>query len=83
MSQLTETLERPVAASTDPASTTARRWLGAFEDALAHGDAAGAARLFTDTSFWRDLVAVTWNLRTVEGPGGRRGHARIATRSTT
>ena len=70
MSQMTETLERPVGASTNPASETARQWLGAFGDALAQGDAARAASLFTDTSFWRDLVAFTWNIKTVENPDG-------------
>jgi len=70
MNQLTETLERPVGASTNPASETARQWLGAFGDALAQGDPAGAARLFKETSFWRDLVAFTWNLKTVENPAG-------------
>jgi len=70
MNQSTKTLERPVAASTHPPSTVARRWLGAFGDALAKGDPAGTARLFAATSFWRDLVAFTWNLRTVENPAG-------------
>ena len=67
---MTEILERPVGATTDPASETARRWLGEFGDALAQGDAARAAGLFADTSFWRDLVAFTWNIRTVENPDG-------------
>lgn len=38
--------------------------------ALAAGDVAGVAGLFASDSYWRDLVAVTWNLKTVEGPAG-------------
>ncbi|MDK3018433.1 flavin-containing monooxygenase [Pseudodonghicola flavimaris] len=38
--------------------------------ALEAGDAAAAAALFATDSYWRDLVAVTWNLKTVEGPQG-------------
>ena len=48
------------------------QWLGNFEEALASGDAAAAAELFADDSYWRDLIAFTWNLKTVEGPAGVR-----------
>ena len=56
-----------------PASTATQeveRWLGAFETALADRDAAAAAALFATDSYWRDLVAFTWNLKTVEGREG-------------
>ncbi len=46
------------------------QWLGSFEEALASGDGAAAAALFADDAFWRDLVAFTWNIKTVEGPEG-------------
>ena len=46
------------------------QWLSNFEDALTRGDAAGAAELFLEDSYWRDLVAFTWNLKTVEGQDG-------------
>jgi len=42
-------------------------WLSAFGDALAAGDPAAASALFTEDCFWRDLVAFTWNIRTLEG----------------
>jgi putative flavoprotein involved in K+ transport len=45
-------------------------WLDAFNAALAARDADAAADLFATTSFWRDLVALTWNLKTVEGREG-------------
>jgi putative flavoprotein involved in K+ transport len=50
-----------------PATTEVEAWLGRFEEALAAGDTAAAAELFAPESFWRDLVAFTWNLKTVEG----------------
>lgn len=37
---------------------------------LEGGDAKAAAALFATDSYWRDLIAVTWNLKTVEGPSG-------------
>ncbi len=42
-------------------------WLSAFGDALAAGDPAAAAALFTEDCFWRDLVSFTWNITTLEG----------------
>ena len=47
-------------------------WLTSFNGALAAGDARTAAKLFAATSFWRDLIAFTWNLKTVENPDGVR-----------
>ena len=44
------------------------QWLSDFDSALRANDSAGAAALFHDESFWRDLVAFTWNIKTVEGP---------------
>lgn len=44
--------------------------LDALNAALAAGDAQAAAALFAEDSYWRDLVAVSWNLKTVEGPAG-------------
>ncbi|WP_052863058.1 flavin-containing monooxygenase [Streptomyces niger] len=45
-------------------------WLARFEAALAARDVAAAASLFAVTSYWRDLVAFTWNIKTVEGRAG-------------
>src|SRR5215510_2026619 len=44
-------------------------WLAALGAALERGDAAGAAALFGDDSYWRDLVSFTWNITTAEGNG--------------
>lgn len=42
--------------------------LGRLNDAFEKGDAGAAAALFQADSYWRDLVAFTWNLKTMEGP---------------
>ena len=47
-------------------------WLSEFEDALRRRDVERAAGLFGTRSFWRDLVAFSWNLTTVENPEGVR-----------
>jgi putative flavoprotein involved in K+ transport len=57
----------PTAAAHSP-SATARRWLADFDAALQRRDIAAATALFGADSFWRDLVAFTWNIRTQEGP---------------
>ncbi|WP_438390856.1 NAD(P)/FAD-dependent oxidoreductase [Caballeronia sp. DA-9] len=41
--------------------------LEAFEAALRSGDASAAAALFQPDGYWRDLVAFTWNIKTMEG----------------
>ncbi len=62
---MTDTAVAPAAAAVD-------RWLTSFEGALTRGDTAAAADHFGADSFWRDLVAFTWNIKTVEGPDGVR-----------
>ncbi|MFW2541807.1 NAD(P)/FAD-dependent oxidoreductase [Primorskyibacter sp. 2E107] len=44
--------------------------LDSLNAALQAGDAKAASALFATDSYWRDLVALTWNLKTVEGPSG-------------
>ena len=65
---MTQTLDAP--ASSSPAQDRVDTWLAAFEAALTARDVDRAAGMFAATSFWRDLVAFTWNLKTVENPDG-------------
>jgi hypothetical protein len=54
------------AIDTDPrAASTA--WLDAFAAALSRGDAGAAAVLFLPDGHWRDLVAFTWHILTMNG----------------
>ena len=42
-------------------------WLQTFGSALARGAVDEAAGLFAEDSYWRDLIAFTWNIHTAEG----------------
>ena len=48
-------------------TTQVADWLAALDTALTRGDAAAAASLFNDESYWRDMVSFTWNISTAEG----------------
>ncbi len=50
-------------------TAAAVKWLTRFDAALTQADFCAAADLFQETAFWRDLVAFTWNIKTVEGQG--------------
>jgi putative flavoprotein involved in K+ transport len=50
-----------------PTATAVTAWLAQFSDALAAGDGDAAAALFTEDCYWRDLIAFTWNIKTLEG----------------
>ncbi len=50
-------------------SETVSRWLETFDAALKAANNSGAAEMFADESFWRDLVTFTWNIKTMEGQG--------------
>jgi putative flavoprotein involved in K+ transport len=51
----------------EAATRRATDWLAGLEAALHAGNYAGAAGLFVEDSYWRDLVSFTWNIATVEG----------------
>jgi len=42
-------------------------WLDRFEHALGSADIESVIGLFEEKGFWRDLVAFTWNIKTLEG----------------
>ena len=66
---MTQTVDRPTLDAADPQARV-DAWLSDFEDALRARDVDRAAGMFAATSFWRDLVAFSWNLTTVENPAG-------------
>ncbi len=75
---MTSTLDR----SETAAQTGVNSWLSAFEGALVARDVERAAALFLPQSFWRDLVAFSWNITTAEGPEGVADLLRSALDST-
>src|SRR5438270_1906783 len=60
------THESPIA-ETESLATIANHWLATFEKALAGGDDARLRTLFHPDSHWRDVLALTWNIGTVNG----------------
>jgi putative flavoprotein involved in K+ transport len=46
------------------------QWLTDFGAALDRGDLTGAADMFGEDSYWRDLVSLTWNIVTLERTDG-------------
>ncbi|KLI05470.1 FAD-dependent oxidoreductase [Mycolicibacterium conceptionense] len=65
---MTQTTAAPLATLSPQERVDA--WLADFESALADRDIERVAGKFATDSFWRDLVAFTWNLKTVEGRDG-------------
>jgi cation diffusion facilitator CzcD-associated flavoprotein CzcO len=52
---------------TDDVAIAAQNWLAQFEDALARPDDSLLKTLFQPKSYWRDALALSWNLQTVNG----------------
>jgi hypothetical protein len=54
-------------ARADSVATTAESWLAQFERALAAPNRARLKTLFHADSHWRDVLALTWHIKTVSG----------------
>src|SRR5882724_5315864 len=52
---------------TDDISVAADNWLAQFEEALAKADDRLLTTLFYPDSYWRDVLALSWNIQTVNG----------------
>src|ERR1700687_4038065 len=52
---------------TDNISVAAVNWLAQFETALAASDGVLLKTLFHPDSYWRDVLALSWNLQTING----------------
>ena len=52
---------------TDDISTAVENWLAQFETALAASDDSLLKSLFHPDSYWRDTLALSWTLQTVNG----------------
>jgi hypothetical protein len=52
---------------TETIATTPQNWLTQFEAALARPDDVLLKTLFHADSYWRDLLAFTWRIQTVNG----------------
>jgi putative flavoprotein involved in K+ transport len=54
---------------TDDISIATQNWLAQFESALATSDESLLNSLFHPDSHWRDALALSWNLQTINGGG--------------
>ena len=67
---------------TETIATTAQNWLTQFETALDRPHDVLLKTLFHADSYWRDLLALTWRIRTVNGADailrGLRAHVGSA-----
>ena len=54
-------------ARTDTVATIAESWLAQFDRALAAPGRARLKTLFHPDSLWRDVLALTWHIKTVNG----------------
>ena len=52
---------------TDDSSVAVDTWLAQFEEALAKPDDALLQQLFHPDSHWRDVLALSWKLQTLNG----------------
>ena len=52
---------------TDDISIAADNWLAQFEEAVGKPDAALLKTLFHPDSYWRDVLALSWNIQTLNG----------------
>jgi hypothetical protein len=52
---------------TETLATSAQQWLTQFEKALTKADETRLEALFHPDSHWRDVLALTWRIRTVDG----------------
>jgi putative flavoprotein involved in K+ transport len=52
---------------TDDISVAADNWLAQFEHALAKSDEGLLKSLFHPDSYWRDVLALSWNIQTING----------------
>ena len=54
---------------TDDVSIAAENWLAQFESAIAKPEESALRPLFHPESYWRDVLALSWKLQTVNGAG--------------
>ena len=52
---------------TDDVSIAAENWLAQFESAIAKPDESSLRPLFHPESYWRDVLALSWHLQTING----------------
>jgi putative flavoprotein involved in K+ transport len=65
-----QTLREETSADGPSEATFAERWLLRFEQALTRGDRGRLEALFHRDSHWRDVLALSWDIKTLSGYDG-------------
>src|SRR6476620_2111973 len=52
---------------TEDISLATANWLGQFESALRNSDSEALQALFQRDSYWRDVLALSWRMQTLNG----------------
>src|SRR5260221_9339225 len=65
---------------TDDISVAADDWLAQFEEALTKPDDGLLKMLFCRDSYWRDVLALSWNIQTINGADGILGELKALAR---
>ncbi len=65
---------------TDDISVAADNWLAQFEEALTKSDDGLLKALFCPESYWRDVLALSWNIQTINGADGILAEIKARTR---
>ncbi len=68
------------AGTDDDIDTGVRDWLDRFEHTLRAHDATALKSLFHADSYWRDVLAFTWTIRTVHGADAIAGELKALAR---
>jgi thioredoxin reductase len=66
---------------TDDISVAADSWLAQFEEALTRPDDGLLTSLFCQDSYWRDVLALSWNIQTINGVAGILSELKTYSRS--
>ena len=66
---------------TDDISVAADTWLAQFEEALTRSDDGLLKTLFCQDSYWRDVLALSWNIQTINGADGILSELKALARS--
>ncbi|MEO9469184.1 NAD(P)/FAD-dependent oxidoreductase [Parasphingorhabdus sp.] len=69
-------------ADIEAASTDVNLWVQQFSDSLASGNIVNVCEMFAEHGAWRDVLALTWTIKTFENRGGIAAMLESTLRST-
>ena len=64
---MTQTIADPPSAASSSPNEAVASWLGPFTAAVSARDVDRILELFVEDCWWRDLIAMSWDLQTLHG----------------